>query len=342
MPVDNLLGLPDIGRQIAALPSRESMSTGAKPGWAKGVRKEPRTSGCKSVTVSGKDIFGNPFSQNTFTLEIAAFGARLRGLPPLVVDTILLLDHGGEQANYRVVWIGEKGSGYEGHIGLECVDRHKFIFGIKPSNPGLFYDEYIRVEAELHRSQDRYRSVVENSLGLICTHDMSGVLLSVNPAAARALGCEPDGCAGKNLAEFLAPSVRHIFPEYLQRAKERGQDSGYVRVIARDGKMRVWLYRNLMVTEKGNPPYIVGHALDVTEQKRAECKLQFTLNGLQKALAEVKTLKGLLPICAWCKKIRTEDEGWDDLESYVMRHSEATFSHGICPDCLCTQKSANS
>jgi PAS domain S-box-containing protein len=315
------------------------MSAGAKPGWAKGVRKEPRISGCKPVTVLGKDIFGNPFSQNTFTLEIAAYGARLRGLPPLAVDAVLLLDHGGEQARYRVVWIGAKDSEYEGHIGLECIDRSKFIFDIRPSGPDLFFDEYKRVEAELHRSQDRYRSVVENSLGLICTHDMSGVLLSVNPAAACALGCEPDGWAGKNLAEFLASSVRHALPEYLQRLREHGQDSGYVRVIARDKTVRVWLYRNLTVQENRNSPYVVGHALDVTEQKKAERKLQFTLGRLQRTLAEVKTLRGLLPICAWCKKIRSENGDWDQLESYVAEHSHASFSHGICPDCLSKQRS---
>jgi PAS domain S-box-containing protein len=322
--------------------SREhEMSAGARPGWAKGVRKEPRIPGCKPVTVLGKDIFGNPFSQNTFTLEIAAYGARLRGLPPLAVDAVLYLDHGGAQARYRVVWIGEKNTEYEGHVGLECIERNKFIFGIEPSEPGLFYDEYKRVEAELHRSQDRYRSVVENSLGLIFTHDMSGVLLSVNPATARALGLEPNGWAGKSLAEFLAPSVRSAFFEYLERMQERRQDSGYARVIARDRKMRVWLYRDLAVQENGSPPYVIGHALDVTEQTKTGRKLQFTMTRLQKALAEVKTLKGCLPICAWCKKIRAEDGGWSELESYVTKHSDASFSHGICPDCLSKQRSAN-
>jgi PAS domain S-box-containing protein len=170
---------------------------------------------------------------------------------------------------------------------------------------------------------------------------MAGVLLSVNPAAARALGCEADSWAGKNLAQFLAPSVRHTFPEYLQRARERGQDSGYVRVIARDRKVRVWLYRNLTVRENGNLPYVVGHALDVTEQKKAERELQFTLGRLQKALAEVKTLRGLLPICAWCKKIRSDEGGWNELELYVTKHSDASFSHGICPDCLSKQRSTN-
>jgi PAS domain S-box-containing protein len=315
------------------------MSAGAKTGWAKGVRKEPRIPGCKPVTVLGKDIFGDPFSLNTFTVEIAAYGARLRGLPPLAMDAVLLLDHGGEQARYRVVWIGEQGSKCEGHVGLECVDGNKFIFGIEPPSPSLFYDEYRRVEAELHRSQDRYRSLVENSLGLIWTHDMSGALLSVNPAAAQVLGCERDGWAGKDLAEFLAPSVRHNAPEYLNRVRELGQDSGYVLVMARRRKVRVWLYRNLVVCDDGNPPYVVGHALDVTERKKAERELQRTLGRFQKALADVKTLRGLLPICAWCKRIRMEDGGWNELESYVTTHSEASFSHSICPDCVSRQKS---
>jgi hypothetical protein len=93
-----------------------------------------------------------------------------------------------------------------------------------------------------------------------------------------------------------------------------------------------------MVSENGNPPYVIGHALDVTEQTRAERELQFTTARLQKALDEVKTLKGLLPICAWCKKIRAEDGDWADLESYVTKHSQASFSHGICPDCLSKQR----
>jgi PAS domain S-box-containing protein len=224
---------------------------------------------------------------------------------------------------------------------LECIDRSNSIFGIAVPTPGLFYDEYKRVEAKLHQTEGRYRSVIENSLGLICTHDMSGVLVSVNPAAARALGRQIKSYAGRNIAEFLAPSVRHAFPEYLRRARERGQDSGYVRVITQDKKVRVWAYRNLMVCENDNSPYVVGHALDVTEQNKAERELRFAHGRLQKAHAEAKTLRGLLPICAWCKKIRSEDGGWSELESYVSKHSDASFSHGICPDCSSAQRLAN-
>jgi PAS domain S-box-containing protein len=310
------------------------MSTGAKPAWVKGVRREARAAGCKPVTVLGKDALGNPFSQNTFTLEISASGVRLQGLPRLAKDSILLLECGEKRARYRVVWVGTKDGGCEEQVGLECLEPSKAIFGMEPPAPGSFYDEYKRVEAELHRSEDRYKRLFQNSLGLICTHDIDGVLLSLNPAAAIALGYEPDRGVGTSLAEFLAPSVRSRFPEYLRRMREHGHDSGYMLIVASNRTKRVWLYRNLLIREDGHPPYVVGHAMDVTEQKRAEYQLESALKELQRALAEVKTLKGLLPICAWCKKIRTDAGDWIELESYITAHSDAHFSHGVCSDCI--------
>ncbi|HEV8537656.1 MAG TPA: response regulator [Bacteroidota bacterium] len=55
---------------------------------------------------------------------------------------------------------------------------------------------------------------------------------------------------------------------------------------------------------------------------------------LQKSLAHIKRLTGLLPICAWCKKIRNDAGYWQDVESYFREHSDVDFSHGICPDCV--------
>jgi hypothetical protein len=56
--------------------------------------------------------------------------------------------------------------------------------------------------------------------------------------------------------------------------------------------------------------------------------------NLQKALNEIKTLRGILPICAHCKRIRDDEGYWQRIESYIHEHSEADFSHGICPECL--------
>jgi DNA-binding response OmpR family regulator len=58
------------------------------------------------------------------------------------------------------------------------------------------------------------------------------------------------------------------------------------------------------------------------------------ISALEKALAEIKTLKGLIPICASCKKIRDDEGYWDQLETYMSKHTDAVFSHGICPECV--------
>jgi hypothetical protein len=57
------------------------------------------------------------------------------------------------------------------------------------------------------------------------------------------------------------------------------------------------------------------------------------IEELQRAFQEVKTLRGFLPICANCKKIRNDEGYWQQIEGYIQEHSEAVFSHGICPAC---------
>jgi len=63
-------------------------------------------------------------------------------------------------------------------------------------------------------------------------------------------------------------------------------------------------------------------------------QLQTTVGQLEKALSEVRTLKGIVPICSFCKKVRNDKGYWDQVEVYVRNHTEADFSHSICPDCL--------
>jgi DNA-binding response OmpR family regulator len=66
---------------------------------------------------------------------------------------------------------------------------------------------------------------------------------------------------------------------------------------------------------------------------RLQKALAFRVEELEKALARVKQLQGLLPICSYCKKIRNDQNYWQQVEGYLSEHSEAQFSHGICPDC---------
>lgn len=81
-----------------------------------------------------------------------------------------------------------------------------------------------------------------------------------------------------------------------------------------------------------------AHAIEV---EQANASLEAANASLRTALSEVRTLKGLIPICAWCKKVRDDQGYWENVESYVSTRSEATFSHGICQSCAATLEGGN-
>ena len=157
-----------------------------------------------------------------------------------------------------------------------------------PDPKGWFLSDLAALEDSIARSaasghalgessdprERRYRHLVENSLGLICIHDLNGVVLSVNPAAADSLGYDAQDGVGKNLRDFLSPNTRHLFDDYLRRIRERSRDSGLMRVVRKDGGERLWLYRNVVCIEPGTAPYVLGHAIDVTERATAEAALR--------------------------------------------------------------------
>ena len=85
--------------------------------------------------------------------------------------------------------------------------------------------------------------------------------------------------------------------------------------------------------KKGEATGIHGVSRNITEQKQAEEEKEKLIFELQEALSEVKTLSGLLPICSHCKKIRDDRGYWNQLETYLLDHSNALLSHSICPEC---------
>ena len=86
--------------------------------------------------------------------------------------------------------------------------------------------------------------------------------------------------------------------------------------------------------EDGRTASVVCISKDITERKQAEAERERGTAELQDALGQQRALSGLLPICANCKKIRDDQGYWTQIESYIRDHSEADFSHGVCPDCL--------
>ena len=107
------------------------------------------------------------------------------------------------------------------------------------------------------------------------------------------------------------------------------------RIVTKTGNIKIvsdWTFieRDL----NGNITHYKGIIEDITKRRRAEEALQRETRKLEKALKKIKTLSGMLPICSSCKKIRDDKGYWNQIETYIRRHSEAEFSHSICPECI--------
>jgi PAS domain S-box-containing protein len=124
-------------------------------------------------------------------------------------------------------------------------------------------------EEALVESEDRYRDLVENSHELMCTHDLEGRIISVNPWAARVLGYTQDALIGLDIRAGLLPEYRDQFDDYLREIRENGFARGIMKVRAAGGETRLWEYYNTLRTQGVQSPIVRGMAHDVTERRQA-------------------------------------------------------------------------
>lgn len=122
----------------------------------------------------------------------------------------------------------------------------------------------------LAEQEARSRDLFEQSLGLLCTHDLGGRLLSVNPAAARALGRSTAELVGRLLQDLLAPDLAPRFGRYLERICRDRAATGTMVLLDAHGERRTWRYRNVLRDDPGGAPYVIGFAQDVTDEAAAQ------------------------------------------------------------------------
>ena len=193
-----------------------------------------------------------------------------------------------------------------------------------------------RLLHSLRESEERYRTLIETSRDLIFTTDPKGFLTYMNPTIERTLDYTSDEWNGKTFAQIVAPECIDSVKDLFKRAIKGESIPVYVTALMRkDGtKLSVEFNVETIYDSDGNPSGRYGIGRDITERKRAEEALEEERRRLQKALDEVRTLRGIVPICSNCKKIRDDKGFWNQVESYISDHTEAEFSHGICPDCV--------
>jgi PAS domain S-box-containing protein len=192
-------------------------------------------------------------------------------------------------------------------------------------------------EERLQESEERFRRVFEDGpLGIIIA-DQNYRVLKVNMALCEMLGYSEEELVGRTVEEFTCPEDVDKSVTLSKQAL-KGEiplfqlEKRYVK------KNRENLWVNLTATvikdQEGKVLYAIGMVDDITERKAAEQERERLISQLKEALANIKTLKGLLPICAWCKKIRDDGGYWNKVEDYIKEHTDASFTHGICPECL--------
>jgi PAS domain S-box-containing protein len=198
--------------------------------------------------------------------------------------------------------------------------------------------EIERKQTELifRESEARFRDLTENTSDWIWEVDARMRYVYANPRVNELLGYEPSETIGKTPFDFMpvleAERLRNDF-EKLIKKPESFKNIENIN-LHKDGTTRVLETSGIPIFDaEGKFNGFRGIDRDITARKQAEVERERLINDLQSALAEIKTLSGLIPICSSCKKIRDDKGYWNILEAYLIKHSDAKFTHGICPEC---------
>lgn len=165
--------------------------------------------------------------------------------------------------------------------------------------------------------------------------DRNYIYTGCNKSFEEFLGRPATEIVGKTVAD-LAPE--HLAEVYHLKDKELMGNPGVQvyesKVINGAAEERnVIFHKATYNAAAGNVDGMIGIILDITELRQAEAEREKLIVKLQEALDKVKVLSGFLPICGSCKKIRNDSGYWQQIEGYIREHSQAVFSHSICPDC---------
>lgn len=179
-------------------------------------------------------------------------------------------------------------------------------------------------------------AIVESAEDAIISKNLDGIVQSWNPGAERMFGYSAEEMIGQPILRLLPKGNEDEELTILARLRAGERLSNFQTVRRhKDGHLvPVSLTISPVRDQEGK---IIGAskiARDVTAERESMIAQNALIERLQKALAEIKTLRGLLPICMHCKKIRDDQGFWQQMEIYFHAHTNVEFSHGLCPECV--------
>lgn len=193
---------------------------------------------------------------------------------------------------------------------------------------------FIFLGGVIYERKQRLFDAVLNSPVPTCLTDKDYTILIANESYWTEFGPLPDNKKRIKCYEHRSGQACHT--ENCPLTQIMGGSSNYLCELSKGKKGKI---QHFIVTAKplfdsrGKVVGIVESFQEITERKRLEEEREHLIHELKKSLEQVKLLSGFIPICASCKKIRDDQGFWTQVESYISKHSEAQFSHSICPDC---------
>jgi PAS domain S-box-containing protein len=170
------------------------------------------------------------------------------------------------------------------------------------------------------------------SIDMLCHLGFDGYFTRLSQSWERTLGFSREELMSRPFIEFVHPDDRERTLEQNARVREGGVALEFEnRYMCKDGSYRWFRWNAAPDTVRG---LVYSVARDVTAAKQAEAERERLMRELQAAVAEVRTLQEILPICSYCRKIRDDENYWHTVEAYISRHTSTRFSHGICPACM--------
>ena len=220
---------------------------------------------------------------------------------------------------------------YQNHL-EDMIEKR--TLNLKRANNDLLLeiDVRSRTEVRLKESEHRYRQIYSSISDCLFIADVKGFISDANPAACNTYGYSREDLTGRHLTELIHKDYHSNFEQFVADLSSKGSYYGETIDIRKDGTFLNTEVKGTLFILKGER-HLLAIIRDVTERKQSELQREKLISELQKALDEIKTLKGIVPICSTCKKIRDDKGFWNSLESYIQKHSDASFSHGICPEC---------
>lgn len=206
-----------------------------------------------------------------------------------------------------------------------------------------FTDRELRVHIELALSKlDAARAVYEledrffaTSIDMLCFLNFNGHFKRLNPAWERTLGFTREELMSKPFIEFVHPDDRERTLNQNREVRGGGKALGFEnRYLCKDGSYRWFLWNAAPDTAE---QVIYSVARDVTASKLVVQEREKLVRELQSALDEVKALRGILPMCSYCRRVRDDNDYWHTVENYISTHTTTLFTHGICPTCVATE-----